>query len=347
MKIRRYRGRHLLARRRGRGVAVGAATVVLSAPAAAAAGNGYTVRPGDTLSGIAARLGTSVSKLAHLNRLKDPNRIVAGTTLRTGGTRSSSSGGGGTYLVRTGDTLSSIANRLGTSVAALARDNNIANPNLIVAGTRLRVGGGGGGSVTTGAPAPVVRSASHTVRAGETLSSIATRYGTSVTALAKRNGIANPNLVVVGTKLAVPGARRAALPAAPAPAASSSIEASLTNHAVSHGVDPSLVKAVAYLESGWQQDAVSSAGAIGVMQLLPATADYVNQSLGGHGLDPRIADHNVHLGVMYLRHLIQTLGSEERALAGYYTGPGNVGSHLTKSQRWYVSHVMELRERYR
>jgi hypothetical protein len=50
---------------------------------------------------------------------------------------------------------------------------------------------------------------------------------------------------------------------------------------------------------------------------------------------------------MYLRHLIQTLGSEERALAGYYTGPGNVGNRLNKAQRWYVTQVMSLRERYR
>ena len=343
MRIGRYRARHLKARRRGKGVAVGAATVMLSAPATASAG-GYTVKPGDTLSGIASRLGTSVSRLAQLNRLKDPNRIVAGTTLRTGGGTSVSSSGG-TYVVRSGDTLGAIARRLGTSVSALARANNISDPNLIVAGTRLRVGGGGASVVS--APAPVARSASHVVRSGETLSSIAARYGTSVSSLAKRNGLSNPNMIVVGTKLAVPRARRASLPSAPAPAATSSIEAALTNHALSHGVDVSLVKAVAYLESGWRQDVVSSAGAIGVMQLLPSTADYVNQSLGGHGLNPQIADHNVHLGVMYLRHLIQTLGSEERALAGYYTGPGNVGRRLSKSQRWYVNHVMSLRERYR
>ena len=345
MRVRRYRGRHLRVRRKGKGVAVGAATVVLSAPAAAASASGYTVKSGDTLSGIAARLGTSVSRLAQLNRLKDPNRIIAGTTLRTAaGVASSSASGGGSYLVRSGDTLSTIARRLGTSVSALVRANNIADPNMIVAGTRLSVGGGG--SVVS-APAPVARSASHVVRSGETLSSIAARYGTSVSSLAKRNGLSDPNTIVAGTKLEVPGARRASLPSAPAAAATSSVEASLTNHAVSHGVDVSLVKAVAYLESGWQQDVVSSAGAIGVMQLLPSTADYVNRSLGGHGLDPRNADHNVHLGVMYLRHLIQTLGSEERALAGYYTGPGNVGRHLNKSQRWYVNHVMSLRERYR
>jgi N-acetylmuramoyl-L-alanine amidase len=325
-------------------VAVGAATVVLSAPAASAAANGYVVRPGDTLSEIAARLGTSVSRLAHLNRLKDPNQIIAGTTLRTSGAVSASSPGG-TYLVRPGDTLSAIAARLGTSVSALARSNNIANPNMIIAGTRLRVSGGGGAPASSSAS--VARSATHLVRPGETLSSIAARYGTSVSVLARRNGLSNPNMIISGTRLAVPPARRASLPSAPAPASTSSIESSLTRHARSHGVDVSLVKAVAYLESGWQQHVVSSAGAIGVMQLLPSTARYVNQVLSGHNLDPKIADDNVHLGVMYLRHLIATMGSERRALAGYYTGPGNVGKKFNKAQRWYVSHVMSLRDRYR
>lgn len=343
MGLGRYRGRHLKPRPKGKGVAIGTATVVLSAPAAASAGE-YKVRPGDTLSAVADRLGTSVSRLAHLNGLKNPNKIVAGQTLRTSGAAASStaSSSGGSYLVRPGDTLSAIAARLGTSVSVLARANGISNANMIVAGTRLTVAGG-----TSAAAAPVATSATHVVRSGETLSSIANRYGATVSALAKRNRLSNPNMVVAGTKLSVPGGRTASVPAAAAPASSASIEASLTHHAIGHGVDVSLVKAVAYLESGWQQDAISSAGAVGVMQLLPTTAEYVNQSLGGHGLNYRITDHNVHLGVMYLAHLIQTMGSEERALAAYYTGPGNVGSKLNAAQRWYVRHVMEARERFR
>jgi soluble lytic murein transglycosylase-like protein len=154
-------------------------------------------------------------------------------------------------------------------------------------------------------------------------------------------------LVIAGTKLRVPGARRASTPAAPVAASTSSIASSLHSQAVAHGVDPSLVKAVAYLESGWQQDVISSAGAVGVMQVLPSTARYINRELGGHNLNVRVADDNVHLGVMYLRHLIQTLGSEERALAGYYTGPGNVGRKLNGAQRWYINHVMSIRPRYR
>jgi LysM repeat protein len=343
MRLARYRGRHLKRRPRGKGIAVGAATAVWVAGPTAAARE-YVVRPGDTLSAIATRLGTSVSRLARTNHLSNPNRIIAGTRLRvpgSGGSAASSSGG--TYVVRSGDTLGSIAAKLGTSVSALARANDISNPNFIVAGTRLSTTGGG----SSATPAPIATSATHVVRPGETLSSIAARYGATVSSLAKRNRLSNPNMVVAGTKLRVPGARNESVPAAPAATSTGSIEASLTNQASSHGVDVSLVKAVAYLESGWQQDAISSVGAVGVMQVLPSTARYINASLGGHNLNVRDADDNVHLGVMYLDHLIATLGSEERALAGYYTGPGNVGQKLNKAQRWYVNQVMAIRERYR
>ena len=340
MGLVRYRGRHLKRRHRGKGAAVGAATaVVVAGPASAGE---YVVKRGDTLSAVAQRLGTSVGRLASLNDLENPNRIIAGQTLRTSGSTGVATSTG-SHLVRRGETLSSIATRLGTSVSALARANNISNPNLIVAGTRLRTVGGG----STASPAPVSTTATHVVRSGETLSSIAARYGATVSSLARRNRLSNPNVVVTGTKLRVPGARKASVPAAPQAASTGSIEASLSRHALSHGVDVSLVKAVAYLESGWQQDAVSSVGALGVMQVLPSTARYINRSLGGHGLNVRNADHNVHLGVMYLRHLIDTLGSEERALAGYYTGPGNVGKKLSKTQRWYVDQVTALRTRYR
>jgi N-acetylmuramoyl-L-alanine amidase len=346
MRFGRYQGRHLKRRRRGKATAMGVAATAVVANAPSAMAGQYVVRSGDTLSGVANRLGTSVSRLVSLNRLKNPNFIVAGTRLRTpGSSRLARGSGGGNYLVRSGDTLSSIAARTGTSVSALARANGIADPNVIVAGTRLRLGGGGGGSAP--ASRSIAATGTHVVRSGETLSEIAARYGSSVSAIAKRNRLSNPNLVVAGTKLRVPGGRNASPPAAPRSVSATSIESSLTNQASTHGVDPSLVKAVAYVESGWRQDVVSSAGAIGVMQVLPTTADYINSSLGGHGLNVHRADDNVHLGVMYLRHLIQTMGSEKRALAAYYTGPGNVGRRLNGAQRWYARKVLSARENYR
>lgn len=102
----------------------------------------------------------------------------------------------GTHVVRSGETLGSIAERNGTTVAALVETNGIANPNLIVAGSTLKIPGGGGAATSTG---------SHTVRSGDTLASIAARYGTTVSALASANGITNPNLIVVGRSLHIQG----------------------------------------------------------------------------------------------------------------------------------------------
>lgn len=111
----------------------------------------------------------------------------------------------GTYTVVSGDTLSGIAQRFGTTVDALAKLNGIANPNFIRAGAVLRIGGGS-------APAPAA-GGSYTIQPGDTLSSIAQRYGTSYQTLAAMNGIADPNKINAGVTIKVPGAGVAAAPA--------------------------------------------------------------------------------------------------------------------------------------
>lgn len=93
-----------------------------------------------------------------------------------------------TYTVKGGDTLSGIAAAHGTSWQELQRINGLANPNLIYPGQVLKLSGG--------KPAPQKRT--YTVRAGDTLSGIAARYGTSWQALAQKNGISNPNLIFPG-----------------------------------------------------------------------------------------------------------------------------------------------------
>jgi len=97
------------------------------------------------------------------------------------------------YTVRPGDTLSGIAARFGTTVAKLAKDNGIKNPNLIYPGQVLKLSG----SAT--APAAVY----HTVRKGETLSGIAVKYKTTVAKLVQLNSIKNPNLIYPNQKIRV------------------------------------------------------------------------------------------------------------------------------------------------
>jgi LysM repeat protein len=242
------------------------------------------------------------------------------------------------HRVRAGETLSKIATRYGTSISRLIALNHLTNPNFILAGETIRV------------PGPHRVDSIHTVQSGETLSAIAARYGTTVSALARANHLKDPNLIVAGARLKVPGSSlaSAAPQASPAPASVpvANVEQALEHEARFLGVSTSLVKALAFEESGWQQDVVSSAGAVGVMQVMPATARFVNRVLGGASLRVRNMADNVHLGVMYLAHLLSTQPTEKKALAAYNSGAANVGARLKKYQRHYVRMVEALKSRF-
>jgi len=99
----------------------------------------------------------------------------------------------GTHVVRSGESLHTIARDHGTTVSALVQANGISNPNLILAGQELTIPGGGGGGGGG--------DASYTVRSGDTLATIAARHGTTVSAIAQANGISNPNVIVIGRTL--------------------------------------------------------------------------------------------------------------------------------------------------
>ena len=98
------------------------------------------------------------------------------------------------YRIRYGDTLSGIAKRYGTSTAVLAQLNGIQNPNRIYAGQVIRV------PVRTAGSG---QEAYYVVRPGDTLSGIASRFGTTYQRLVQLNGIRNPNLIYVGQRLRV------------------------------------------------------------------------------------------------------------------------------------------------
>ena len=124
-------------------------TVVVVAALPGPAGAGYTVRQGDTLSGIAGNLGVSTAELASANGITDPNRIRAGQVLDVPGLAVPGLAVPGqaaspeivSYTVRPGDTLSGIAGNLGVSTAELARTNAITDPNRIRAGQVLDMPG--------------------------------------------------------------------------------------------------------------------------------------------------------------------------------------------------------------
>jgi soluble lytic murein transglycosylase-like protein len=217
---------------------------------------------------------------------------------------------GATVTVAPGDTLGAIAARHGTTATALASANGIANPDLIAAGARLAVPGDGSG---VAAPSG---GGSYRVRSGDTLAAIAARHGTTAAALASANGIANPDLIAAGALLTVP----AGAPAAPEPSGGEDVAGLLHASAARHGIDPAVARAVAWQESRWRQGAVSSAGAVGVMQLLPSTARWFGPAVLGRRLNPRRVEDNIEGGVAYLGWLTRQSGSTRRALAAYYQG---------------------------
>lgn len=112
------------------------------------------------------------------------------------------------YTVKAGDTLSSIARRYGTTVDAIARANHLKNPNYIRVGQKLWIPGSGGGSSSC-------NGTWYTVQQGDTLYSIARRYGTTVEAITRANGLKDPYVIKTGQKLCIPGGGNPATPVPP------------------------------------------------------------------------------------------------------------------------------------
>ncbi|HET7568002.1 MAG TPA: lytic transglycosylase domain-containing protein [Gaiellaceae bacterium] len=105
-------------------------------------------------------------------------------------------------------------------------------------------------------------------------------------------------------------------------------------HAAHYRLNPALLAAVIEQESKFDANARSSAGAIGLMQLTPATAEGIAQYTGGHGFvlsDLTNPEINVRYGAWYLRHLLDKYHDERTALAAYNAGQDNV-------DRWRAAH---------
>ncbi len=107
-----------------------------------------------------------------------------------------------------------------------------------------------------------------------------------------------------------------------------------------YGVDPNLVSAVAEVESGYEQGAISATGAVGVMQLMPETAESL-------GVNPYDAAQNIEGGAKYLKQMLDTFGGDVRkAVAAYNAGPEAVREYggvppYSETQQ-YVSSVLDL-----
>jgi LysM repeat protein len=193
--------------------------------------------------------------------------------------------------------------------------------------------------VRTQRPVAVTKTV-HVVRVGDTLTALAARFHTTIAALASTNHIDAAKPIVIGQRLRLPAAAPALTPQR------LDVRGMLDQWSARLGMDAHLIRALAWMESGFQTEIVSSAGARGVLQTLPSTRAYVETVLAGRKI-PQTVDGDIEVGILYLKHLLNVFNGDERlALAGWYQGERAVQQHgLYKVTKPFVANVLALRNR--
>ena len=280
----------------------------------------HTVQRGETLSGIARQHGTTVAAVTQANGIADPARIYVGQRISIPGAAQpspqaaaqSTAQTNGSHTVQRGETLSGIARQHGTTVAAVAQANGIADPARIYAGKTLTIPG----AATTASATPqnpVPKTFLHYTYPDST------------------NSAANAN------KLAL---ERAAVPSR------AQMQEIVRSTAAQMGVDPRLALAHAYVESGFDMRSVSPANAIGVMQVIPSSGEWASRLVGRrlNLLDPH---DNAVAGVAIIRYLQSNADGVDQGIAGYYQGLGGVRKNGMKPDTVaYVNRVKAARARF-
>ena len=289
----------------------------LAAPAGAEVP--HTVQPGETLWTIAAANNLTTNALAVYNGLSADSNVVLGSTIKV-------------------PTTAEAASALGGSGGAATQQTAAGSPTS-----------------QAGGPPPL---GGYTVKAGDTLIGIAANAGVPVEALAAMNGVSANSHVIQGTALKLPaGSPQSSSPqpapstipnGGPQPTPGHTNSAEISQIASENGVPGSLASAIAWQESGFNNAAVSSANARGVMQVMPGTWDWVQQNLATSQLNPASTKDNVRAGTLYLNQLLKDTGGDERmAIAAYYQGLGSVRQNgLFGETEQYVDNVQALRGRF-
>jgi LysM repeat protein len=281
-----------------------------------------------------------------------------------------------TVTVRPGDTLWDLAIAHRSTIQAIVEKNQLSGGGaLIQPGQKLLVPGPASSASTTAGPTkPSAGDATYVVRSGDTMGALAQRYGISLTKLLSANKLGSASFIYVGQKITVPGVGSSA-GSTPAPAPTppsgyrypsktaqavaestaklaamdvpgrSDTTAMIRATATRHGVDPKLALAIASLESGCSQRAVSYTDAVGVMQLMPVAETWASE-LAGRSLDRYDTQDNITGGVLIIRALQASADSREQAIAGYYQGIYSVRTKgLYDDTKSYVANVLAIYDR--
>ncbi len=332
----------------------------------------YVVHWGDTLSSIGQRYGVTIGTLSQVNALGAPFVIRTGQSIvipnpsvlpaaatataspaptstlpaqaaatPTVAAPDSASPGGVVYTVVPGDTLSALADRFGVSIAAITATNKIDPASYLSIGQVLTIPAVKLLPVATTTPLATSSQPTsvYAVRAGDTLSAIGYQFGTSADALAARNGITTATVLQIGQTLVVPGGQE---PFVTKP----EVESILASEALRADVDPALVKAIAWQESGWQM-VTASDGGMGVMQLMPDSVTWASNALLGYSVDPYNLVDNIRAGVAILHYYLGVYPDVQHAIAAYHQGMASVDNigFLPETQS-YVANVLALQQQF-
>lgn len=283
------------------------------------------------------------------------------------------------YTIQRGDTISGIAGKYGLDTYAVLKLNSLQANTIIYPGQRIKLTASGQAPDATPAPASTspARTAgggSYAVKAGDTLSGIASRHGVKLSDVLSANQLSMSSIIYPGNVLIIPGDSAQPAPATPAanvtPLVPSSflgftypgavvssanqnksllnaspvpsrgqMRAIVTATAQRMGVEPSLALAFAHQESGFDQRAVSPANAIGTMQVIPSSGQWASDLVGRqiNLLDPY---DNATAGVAIIRQLIATSDDLDNAIAGYYQGQYSVSKYgMYSDTKNYVASI--------
>jgi len=313
-------------------ISVAAAAIALFATPAAHAHVLHTVVPGETLWTIAAQSNLTTRTVAAYNGIGENANVMLGATIK----------------------IPSVAE----GQAALASAG-------IVPAAAGSPAAGSGVAAQVSSPAPVAAAppvqGAYIVRPGDTLSGLAAQTGVPTAQMAFMNGLAPTARLLIGTVMKLPtGApapSRASMPAPaarvvpkanPLPTPARLDGAQIKTLAAEHGAPGPLAAAIAWQESGFNNAAVSTANARGVMQIMPGTWEWVNRNLAPLPLDPASATDNVRAGSMYLASLLRETGGDPRmAAAAYYQGLASVRARgMFDDTKRYVDNVLALQGRF-
>ncbi|WP_018772331.1 lytic transglycosylase domain-containing protein [Arthrobacter sp. 131MFCol6.1] len=299
---------------------------------ASGGGRVYVVKPGDTLSAIAARHGVGLSEVFKWNGLGMSSVIYPGQKVKVGGGSSTPApsapaapkpsapapASSGSYTIKAGDTLSGIAARNGVRLSDVLSANRLTMSSIIYPGQKLVIPGASTIAPASSTPATTTPLVPSTF--------LGFSYPAAVVSSANQN--------------------KALLNASPVPSRQQ-MKSIVADTARRMGVDASLALAFAFQESGFDQRAVSPANAIGTMQVIPSSGEWASDLVGRklNLLDPY---DNATAGIAIIRQLVRTSPDVDTAIAGYYQGQYSVSQNgMYEDTKGYVAAIKANRQLFR